>query len=406
MSHFNGVYRNSKLDKTSLSQEMLDISKKYKSNPLPWSGQFSPQLVQVLLCEYAKKSDILFDPFLGSGTSLLESGEYGIRASGTEINYAAICLSRIYQLINMPFPERIILLNTIENALIHTGLIYKNDLFTERKDINPIVELERVMDSLSEAEGKIILEAFIILIDMYKGNFSQKWLEQKWHKIKDLIKSLPVSSKNIEVYHEDARRTTLKTSSSSFVITSPPYINVFNYHQQYRASAEYLNGSVLLAAQAEIGSNRKYRGNRFLTVIQYCLDMAMVFQEINRICKKDSRVIFVVGRESSVRKTPFYNGEIVSELACRACGMTLEMRQERLFTNKFGLSIFEDILHFSSTKEAILSVEDASREIALQVLKSVAKTAPDESKEDLAEAINRIQEIESSPILENALVRG
>lgn len=128
---------------------------------------------------------------------------------------------------------------------------------------------------------------------------------------------------------------------------------MFNYHQQYRASVEFLNGSVLPAAKAEIGSNRKNRGNRYLTVIDYCEDMAKVFSEINRICKKDSHIIFVVGRESSVMKTPFYNGKIIAELACKVCGLKPLFRQERNFKNKFGKEIYEDILHFSSTKSDI-----------------------------------------------------
>ncbi len=41
-----------------------------RSNPFPWNGQFSPQLVETLLQTYAPSGGFMLDPFLGSGTVL------------------------------------------------------------------------------------------------------------------------------------------------------------------------------------------------------------------------------------------------------------------------------------------------------------------------------------------------
>jgi DNA modification methylase len=227
----------------------------------------------------------------------------------------------------------------------------------------------------------------------------------KWYKIKDLVKSLPVSPYKISALQEDARKTSLPDSIINFVITSPPYINVFNYHQQYRNSSEYLNGSVLPSAQAEIGSNRKNRGNRFYTVIQYCIDMALVFIELNRICKKGSRIIFIVGRESSVKKTNFMNGEIVAEIACSCSNAKLLNRQERVFINRYGLNIYEDILHFSSSKYIENPVQKA-KEVAYKLLTSVLPLTPMESITDLYNAIEKIDDMQPSSLLETNTLRG
>jgi hypothetical protein len=130
-------------------------------------------------------------------------------------------------------------------------------------------------------------------------------------------------------------------------VTSPPYINVFNYHQHYRRSVESLGFDLLKVAKSEIGSNRKHRQNRFLTVIQYCLDMAAVLHELHRVCRPQTRLVVVLGRESKVRKTPFYNSEIVARLAVMSCGCNLLTRQERVFQNRFGELIYDEILQFS-----------------------------------------------------------
>lgn len=403
MSHFNGFFENIPLDTKSIDQNLLNIANKYKSNPLPWNGQFSPQLIQVMLNYYSKDTNIVYDPFLGSGTTLLEAGELKREAYGTEINHAAVCLSKIYELINYDFPYRILLLNEFENILIKYDILYSDTIFSEVDNL--ISQIEKIIDEYYDSKYKVLLECFVILIDFYKKDFSQKWIAGKWLKIKELVKSLPVSQKNIHVMQEDARNTSIANSLIDFIITSPPYINVFNYHQQYRSSSEYLNGSVLSTAKAEIGSNRKNRSNRFYTVIQYCIDMALVFTELNRIAKEESRIIFIVGRESAVRKTTFRNGEIITEIACKCCGLNIINRQERVFLNRFGIDIYEDILHFVSSKN-IGDPTQKAKEVAFSLLQSVISSAPDESQYDLNEAIEKISDIQKSPFYKNKELVG
>jgi len=78
---------------------------------------------------------------------------------------------------------------------------------------------------------------------------------------------------------------------------------------------ELLDFDILKVAHSEFGSNRKHRGNRFLTVIQYCIDMGQALQSMRNAMKESSELIMIVGRESNVRKTPFYNGDIIQDLA-------------------------------------------------------------------------------------------
>ena len=88
MPILNGIYADTPFDTEEILQADLNIANKFRSNPLRWKGQFSPQLVQVFLDNYSDSDSTVFDPFLGSGTVLLESGMAGLKASGTEINPA------------------------------------------------------------------------------------------------------------------------------------------------------------------------------------------------------------------------------------------------------------------------------------------------------------------------------
>jgi hypothetical protein len=171
---------------------------------------------------------------------------------------------------------------------------------------------------------------------------------------------------------------------------------VFNYHQQYRRSAEALGWDLLAVARSEIGSNRKHRQNRFLTVIQYCLDMKDVLWELRRVCKESSRIVVVVGRESNVRKTRFFNGEIVAALASRCAGFSFVARQERVFMNRFGEQIYEDLLHFDVMKDAYATPEEP-RSIAREALENARKRTPEESLADLNAALSLVGEVQASP---------
>jgi len=400
MSLLAGVYANTPLNTTEIPQSQLDIANKSRSNPLRWSGQFSPQLVQVLLKNYASSTSVLFDPFLGSGTVLLEAGLVGIPASGTEINPAAIMLSQTYKFINVPLQIRRYHLQKLFSQLqafqdIRWG---ENGYLAPKEIKSGLLDLSLTINEPLQYQ---LLETLIILLDFYKSDLSANKLFTTWKRLKKLVLELPFSEQPIEVFHADARQTPLPSSTVSLVITSPPYINVFNYHQQYRASAEALDWDLLKVAPSEFGSNRKNRGNRFLTVIQFCLDITQTFSELFRVSCTDSRIIFVVGRESTVRGTKFFNGEIVAELAHEVLGYQLDLRQERVFRNRFGQNIYEDILHFSPPT-SLTSLNDSletAREVANKVLQTGYLTAPDKAKSDIKLALESIGKVEPSPIL-------
>src|SRR4030043_2330663 len=52
----------------------------------PYLGTFIPQLVEVFLKKYFRKDDWIIDPFLGSGTTLVEANVLGINSVGAEIS--------------------------------------------------------------------------------------------------------------------------------------------------------------------------------------------------------------------------------------------------------------------------------------------------------------------------------
>lgn len=388
------------LNTTDIPQSLLNIENKGRSNLFPWRGQFSPQFVETILDKYARPGFHVLDPFAGSGTVLHEAGLKGLRATAAEINPAAYKMACTYRFINESDKRRLSAISKLDDALGRTFLSTL-PLFSgkpEKVQVRTKEALIRLDSDITEPSSKLLLESLIIRLDLYQAGLNPEKVIGTWNKLKTLVLGLPFSPEAIKVLNCDARTLPLPDSSVDLVITSPPYINVFNYHQQYRASAEALGWNLLQVAKSEIGSNRKHRGNRFLTVIQYCLDLSQALGKLADTCKRSGRIIFVVGRESRVRGVPFYNGRIVGLVGVQCAGFELAMRQERVFKNKFGELIYEDILHFTNPAAARDDVLPKARGVARQVLETALESAPREVSADLQDALARLSGVEPSPV--------
>ncbi len=391
-----------------IPQDLLNISNKIRSNLLGWRGQFSPQLVEALLKTYATKDAFILDPFVGSGTVLYEAARLGLEALGTEINPAALKLSQVYHFINIPFEERLGLIRSIDRELAQARCV-SAPLFQSETTIDGdsrTVLLDLLKNQPNDTL-RALLESLIVILDFQKGGIPFSRILCKWREFRRLVLSLPYSEKPVTVKPADARKLPLDPGCVDLVVTSPPYINVFNYHQQYRASIEALGIFPLAIAESEIGSNRKNRQNRFLTVIQYCLDMCAVFQELFRVCKSNARVVMIVGRESNVRKTAFFNGDIVESLATRTAPFRLVLRQERVFKNKFGKKIREDILNLVPLPTRPSAKFESPQTIAREALETAASRVPSECRQDLNSAMRALDSVKPSPICNvEALTQG
>ena len=392
---------------SSLPQSILDIEYKTRSNIFAWRGQFSPQLIEELLLSYCPKNAIVLDPFAGSGTVLYESACFGITAFGCEVNPAAWILSRTYEISNIEINERKQFIRLLAEKL--EEYFPKPKLFDrEEFHILDLDEFKQAIFSIyakAESFENIVLDTLVILLDLANNSLTRELIHNTFYKICQVIRELPYSDKPINTYLGDARNIPLETEYVDFVVTSPPYINVFNYHQNYRRSAEILGWDLLKIAKSEIGSNRANRSNRFLTVIQYCLDIACVLKELQRVCKHDARVIFVVGHESNVLGVPFYNAKIISDLATRAGVFELVLTQKRNFKNKFGKLIREDLLNFFN-KNYILSGsewDEIARNVAYEVLNDGLRVVPEKNKYALVEAIEKVPDLGKSPLLSPSL---
>lgn len=356
---------------------------------LPWRGQFSPDLIDYFINVICPKSQLFLDPFCGSGTVLYEAAINSRAAFGLEVNPAAWHLSSLASFGLLAEEEKKYVFEKIKNASSDFDFLQAG---MKTDDIVNIINNENHLFT-----RKVLACAFILGIGI-KSDLSPDILKRGAFTVIGILKDLTEVKTKVECQLGDARSIPLQTSSIEAVITSPPYINVFNYHQNYRVAVELLGWIPLEAARSEIGSNRKNRGNRFLTVIQYCLDMALCFTEIARVLRVGSPLIVVIGRTSNVLGTPFENSNIIQNLLGLASGFGEIQVAERVFTSRFGERIFEDILITNSTGLSTINLESA-RGIGIEALKRARSNVPDKNRSVLEDAILGAETVAPSPSL-------
>ena len=262
-----------------LDQDRLNIAARTRTSRLPWRGQFSPELIEYLIDCVCPDSQWLLDPFCGSGTVLYEALHKGKNAIGAEVNPAAWHLATLAKFGTLSTPEKHLVMRRLRKVATDFGFV--------REAMAVSAGNQRAFLDAIRGEPHLFVRqalAAVMLLGMGNGDeLSPNAIARGGFATSTLLNGLKGLSGAAECHLADARLLPLEDASIDAVITSPPYINVFNYHQNYRPAAELLEWLPLEAARSEIGANRKHRMNRFLTVVQYTLDMAQCLAELSRV---------------------------------------------------------------------------------------------------------------------------
>lgn len=389
--------------KIQLDQNKLNVSTKTRANIFNWRGQFTPEFVEYILDTFGWATCTTFDPFCGSGTVLLESARRGFSSTGFEINPAAYAMARFISLATLSSQERKDLCRALQGRIESLiGTYHDLPLFsskpTFRESYSNLIHFAGGLLSKIESKNEMVV-ALICLFHAENGGNSElvPTVHRAFNIVENKLHDLPQARKPLTADLCDARLAHERLHDSvDLIITSPPYINVFNYHQNYRAIMEVLGFDILKVADSEIGSNRKNRGNRFKTVVQYALDMEEALASFARCLTRNGLLVLVVGRESRVRGVPFSNSLILIELAQGLLSYEQVTASERVFTNRFGKRIKEDILVLRKANHSPV-IGDA-RHVATGHLEKALRMAKGDVAEDVQDALAQMNAIPPSPL--------
>jgi len=293
----------------------------------PYLGKFIPQLVEVFLRRHFKPGDCVYDPFVGSGTTLVEANAYSAAGVGCDISAFNCLLTRVktsaYSLGALELGLRGVLeqmQHTSEVVTTEGTSEWLRSWYSERALIELLAYQCVASESLDDPGWDV---ARVILSRAARSarrttHFDldfprQPVTEPYWcHKHKrtcrpvdeaikflrrytdDTVRRIREfaairSDQPVEVIHGDARVVELPLEPSG-IITSPPYPGLIDYHEQHRYSYELLG--LKDRREEEIGPAS--RGHSRQAVRAYVENMIAVFANAHRQVPAGAPVIIVV----------------------------------------------------------------------------------------------------------------
>jgi len=290
----------------------------------PYLGKFIPQLVEVFLRKYFQPGQTVLDPFVGSGTTLVQANELGIHAIGYDVSAFNVILCRaktqVYNLKQMK-KEVLDALERTERAFQHAKgqlslLMEPRELLYEHarchadylqqwyapQALRELLTYRHVVEH-SDYEYKDLLRVILSrsarsarLTTHYDLDFPKKpQTEPYWcykHRricepttealkfirrysldtIRRVMEFAQVrTDARVEVYHADSREADFPAVDG--IITSPPYVGLIDYHDQHAYAYHLLNLTDL--SEREIGAASNGASER--AKAQYVADIVKVF---------------------------------------------------------------------------------------------------------------------------------
>jgi hypothetical protein len=242
----------------------------------PYLGKFIPQLVEVFLHRHFRPGDCVYDPFAGSGTTLVEANVFGAHAIGCDISAFNCLLARVKTTVYSLGALELALRGALEEARrgVETADPEDAPAWLRAWFAPPaLVELLAYRGVLEELDDPAWDAAKVILSRAARSarlttHFDLDFpaapqLEPYWcHKHKRQCRPVEEAAKflrrytldtvrrlrefatlrsgaEVAVLHADARTVELPVQPTG-IVTSPPYPGLIDYHEQHRYAYELL----------------------------------------------------------------------------------------------------------------------------------------------------------------------
>lgn len=305
----------------------------------PYLGKFIPQIVEIFLRKYFKPGQTVFDPFSGSGTTLVQAKELGINSVGCDISAFNVLLARAKTKTYSVVKVKHEITDILENVRKHVHAVNVQDELhfhdeQEQKCLNSagdylnkwfapqaLSELLEFRDLIKNYEDQEILKIILSraarssrLTTHFDLDFPKNPQVGPYHCYKhrrtcqptttafqflkryslDTIKRIEQFSAlstdaTVNVIHGDSRH--VDTGLIDGVITSPPYVGLIDYHEQHRYAYELLG--IEDRSSLEIGPAKK--GASIKAKKEYQELITEVFINALKYMPKHGRMIVVAG---------------------------------------------------------------------------------------------------------------
>lgn len=278
---------------------------------------YKPQLPAYFLKRFCRKQSVVYDPFMGRGTTLIEAQLHGHRAIGNDINPLSIILTKPrldppsllaieQRLLDVPFnkstyldPDLLVFFHRDTLQEIYSWRKY----FSRQQPLDPVdAWLQMVACGRLTGHSPGFFSVYTLppnqatsVNAQHKINIKRRqtppYRDTKkliWRKSRQLLRhSLPE-----HFYRRDALLLTasaddtpqIPDNSVDLVVTSPPFLDTVDYRQDNWLRMWFCD---LVVSQEKLWQLR--------SVQEWVTCMTEVFLELHRVLKKSGHIAFEVG---------------------------------------------------------------------------------------------------------------
>lgn len=382
------------LDEKDWSAIKDSSSKELTHDIHPYFAKFSPEIPRYLIREYTDEGDVVLDPFSGSGTTLVESLSLGRNAIGVDANPLACLIAKV-KTTKLQDGDRRLAREVISDISTDVNSLYgqqnllgksfeepeipefhnRDDWFNKnvQKELAVIkrriedVQNERVYDVLRIAFSRIIVgvsnqdsESRYTQVenDVKNKECLERFTEQA-NYILDKLQSLEAEVPELvraDIYNEDSREMEgVPSNCADFVVTSPPYLNSWDYGLYHKFRFKWLDLDVDTFNQREIGRHLRRKGDK---VSRYRNDMSAVLENVARVLRDDGCAV-IVNATSVVDGAHIDTNDILVEEAQKH-GLTLgNSVSKEVYGPHFGMRANSDKMEENQKVEKMLVFHEA-----------------------------------------------
>lgn len=297
----------------------------------PYPAKFIPQIPRKAIESWSAVGELIYDPFCGCGTTLLEASLLGRPSIGTDNNSVAVLISKAKtsSYSNSDLQALVEFYKCFDDVIRKTRPLKK--LIPNNKNfyywfndevLLRLSSLKRIILEKHEPIRTLLLSIFssiIVRVSYQDSDTRYAKIEKKINindvdksfksKLIEVIGALPEIQKSnratVEIYKADSRKVSfIKSNSVSLIVTSPPYLNAYDYHKYHRQRIHWIGGDVEYARDLEIGSHDEFTRTG-ATPDQYFNDMNLCFGEWSRVLRRNGRCLIVIG-DAIVSKEPVF----------------------------------------------------------------------------------------------------
>lgn len=294
-AYFEKVNNEDSIYKTIILKNRTKSVNQYLTHWIyPYKGKYHPQMIRALLNYiHLNPGDTLLDPFIGSGTTALESQLLGINVIGVDISEVCYLISKVktesvYVLedIKKIYPDVMMCsetnLNFYSDNKSYSISEFINNIKDEKvRNFYKVAELISISDK-SHRRAKDFKKAF---------NTNVNNMIQSVEDYNELIKELNINLGEVDIRKGDARKLNIPSETIDGIICSPPYSIALDYVFNDVHSFNALGYDINKIKDEFIG----VRGTNKTRLDLYNQDMKQSYEEMNRVLKPDKYCVIIVG---------------------------------------------------------------------------------------------------------------